>query len=96
MHKFIFMALAGLVMAGCASLPTYDAKLAASCQAYANTLYSLAAIKDEMTAQQITTVNNARMVLNPICISGDYQSAESALSLVEQYLAELNGIEVTQ
>jgi len=96
MHKFILMALAGLVLVGCASLPTYDAKLAASCQAYANTLYSLAALKDEMTEQQITTVNNARTVINPICISGDYRSAQSALALVEQYLAQLNGIEVTQ
>lgn len=96
MHKYVLSLLAALVLAGCASLPTYDAKLAASCQAYANTLYSLAALKDEMTQQQITTVNNARTVLNPICISGDYRDAQSALALVEQYLAELNGIEVTQ
>jgi len=96
MHKFIAMAVAGLVLAGCAALPTYDAKLAASCQAYANTLYSLAALKDEMTEQQITTVNNARTVINPICISGEYRDPQSALGLVEQHLAQLNGIEVTQ
>lgn len=93
--RMLTMALVGLVMVGCATLPTYDAKLAASCQAYANTLYSLAALKDEMSEAQITTVNNARTVINPICISGDYQSAQSALALLEQYLAELNGIEVT-
>lgn len=94
MKTLTTIAVAGVLLAGCASLSTPDARLATSCSAYAHALYSLAGAKPELSEAQVQTVNNARQIANPICINHEYASRQSALDAVTRQVAELNGIEV--
>jgi len=94
--KYIAIILLACILTGCASLQSYDAKLAGACSTYAHMLYSLAAVKQDMTPGQINTVNDVRIIANPICQDHDYNSAQSALQVITQQVARLNGIEVSQ
>lgn len=89
--SFIGMVLSLLV--GCASVPP-DAQLAASCQAYATTLSSLAELRMEgsLSSGQIESVNSAVAIVGPICKS-PAEAGRADLMTVSRMLRNLSEIE---
>lgn len=85
--------LLAFVCAACA-LSTED-KIALACQTYASSLATLSMAKaaGDLSTDQIAAVNDVREVVNPVCLDGDWTSADRALADTEAGIAELAAVE---
>lgn len=90
---------AGLVLAmflvvGCTADGEYEGlsdpqRLMIACESYASALTGLAVFKDDLSEGDVSKVNDAREVINPICIDGNYQDVRVALNRVEAEVLKL-------
>ena len=92
----IALAAALGIVAGCAQTTT-QTELAAACQGYASLLSTAAINKDQLTDDQIATVNGVRQTINPICtdLTG-VEDTETALRSVRSATRKLNRMEVSE
>ena len=73
-----------------------EGRLAAACQAYADTLSALAEIKPQLSDSQIAIINDARSVATPICERGpDYGDAAAAgkVAVVSRAVSDMTTVE---
>ena len=84
------------ITAGCAQT-TAQTELAAACQGYASLLSTAALNKDRLSEEQIETVDQVRLTVNPICtnLSG-VEDTEVALRTVRDATRKLNQMEVPE
>lgn len=90
--KLLGCVTAVLVVAACGLNP--QSQLATACQGYASALSTAALNKDQLTEQQIASVNTTRKAVNPICT--DIQGVENyndALRKVRQATRNLEAME---
>ena len=94
------MTLAGTLMAaflvtGCAGGDVSPrAQLAASCQGYASTLANLSFYKEDLSENQVASVDTIRQTVGPICADvSNVDDAEGTLRSVRDQLRQLRQIE---
>lgn len=91
---FAALFIGAVLLAACTGAQSPQVRLAATCQAYASTLASLASVKDEMTDEQIAAVDATRTIVNPLCLSDQApDDTLEALRAVRDELRRLNRIE---
>lgn len=96
MNRIAACLVALALLAGCSTIAEApnDARLAASCRAYAATLTGLAQFKPDMSPGQIKIVDNAVAVVGPICRRGEQiTDIPSALVVVAGALSNLATVE---
>lgn len=85
--------LAGLAVSGatCQNIGgvTPTEQLLISCEAYSSALTGLAVLSEGLSASQVQSVNDARSVINPVCLDGNYTSPEQALDTIQVSLLQL-------
>lgn len=82
-----------VLLGGCAGQAlTPDQQLAVTCRGYASTLTGLAIFKDEMNANQIKVIDEAREIINPLCkdaSEGKTIDAQQVLARIQIHLRRM-------
>jgi len=96
-NRIFAVACLAAALGGCAAIEAPpEGRLAAACQAYADTLSALADVRGEMTAAQVAIVNDARGVAGPICARGsEYGDAQipERVAIVADAVADMTKVE---
>lgn len=92
MHKlFAAFGVSALLLSACTTGKFSDEARAASlCQSYASLLSTAALNKDQLSSEEIATVNEVRKVINPICTNLDETEInKSTLAKLRAYTRKL-------